>query len=163
PRMGSVILIVPSEATERALFTRTLSDHHLVFAADGEDAYNRFSEVKPNLVIMPLALPNLDAKLLIPLLREQTNGEKTPMVLLAGDMPKARATSLGADEIITLPLDETKIEQKLGPILARQPRPITITEQSEWVQPPPSPSEAENTVVGAPNPYSDGRTEVELV
>ena len=53
PVAGSVLLVVVDDPAHRALFNRYLANtpHHLIFSRDGEDGFDRFSEVKPDLVI----------------------------------------------------------------------------------------------------------------
>ena len=65
------------------MFNRALSDspYRLVFALDGEDAYDRFSEVKPDLVLTDLDLLRLDASELCALIRKDRRGASVPIVV----------------------------------------------------------------------------------
>ena len=49
----SVLLIVVDKPEQRALFNKHLktTPHSLIFATDGEDGFDRYTEVKPDLVI----------------------------------------------------------------------------------------------------------------
>lgn len=136
---GSVLLIVVDNPAHRALFNRYLGGtmHHLVFAMDGEDGFDRFSEVKPDLVIAHVEASRLDGTILCQLVRKQPRGERVPFVLLSEEFTNAeagrqRAATVGADGFLPYPFDRSKLTEQITPLLAfgrpeptgRGPEPI---------------------------------------
>ena len=118
-----VLLIVLADPAHRALFTRYLSGtpHHLVFCPDGEEAYDRFHEVKPDFVVAHLRAPRLDGALLCQLVRQRLGGVKVPFVLV-GETEletegRRRAGEVDADLFIALPISEQRFRIQLDPLL----------------------------------------------
>lgn len=81
---GAVILIAVDKPADRDLFRRALApaQHHLVFSRDGEEAYDRFNDVRPHLLIAHSDLIRMTGTELIGALRRQDGGAKLPMLLL---------------------------------------------------------------------------------
>lgn len=122
---SSVLLIVVDNPAHRALFNRYLGGtaHHLVFATDGEDGFDRFAEVKPDLVIAHVEASRLDGTILCQLVRKQPRGERVPFVLLSEEFsdPEAgrqRAAAVGADGFLPFPFDRAKLNEQITPLLA---------------------------------------------
>lgn len=107
----SILLVVVESPEQRRQFNQALrgTNHRVVYALDGEDGFDRYAEVRPDLVIAHIDAPRLDGTILCQLIRQQSHG-LTP-VLLAGDSfdpgeaGEQRAISLGADGLIRLPLE----------------------------------------------------------
>lgn len=111
--------------------------YRLVFATDGEDGFDRFREVQPDLVLTHLKTVRLDGTILCHLVMQESQGQVG--VVLFGDEPIARGTShaeaVGARAY--LPMDQ--LEGKLAAVLAR-----TLAE-------PPSPPKLEAAGPTAPH------------
>ncbi|MEM7679177.1 MAG: hypothetical protein AAF449_24625, partial [Myxococcota bacterium] len=118
-----VLLILVDQPTQRALFNQHLAStpHHVVYATDGEDAYDRYSEVKPHLVISHLHASRIDGGLLCQFVRQRLGGSHVPYVLV-GDQASAsegerRATEVDADFFLTLPLTDEDFAESIEPLL----------------------------------------------
>ncbi|MCK6546798.1 DnaJ domain-containing protein [Myxococcota bacterium] len=140
---GSVLLIVVANPAHRALFNRYLGGtaHHLVFATDGEDGFDRFGEVKPDLVIAHVEASRLDGTILCQLVRKQPRGDRVPFVLLSEEFttPEAgreRAAIVGADGFLPFPFDRAKLNEQITPLLAFG-RPETTGRGAEPLPPEP--------------------------
>ncbi len=118
-----VILLVVDQPAHRVLFNRALNPtpHHLVFTTDGEDAFDRYPEVKPNLVISHLYSPRLDGGLLCQLIRQRLGGTSVPYVLIGDQECESeglrRATEVEADLFLTLPMGEADLRAQLEVLL----------------------------------------------
>ncbi len=118
-----VLLIVVDSPGRRALLNRLLSSspHHLVFATDGQDAYDRFREVKPNLVLAHIASEPVDGGRLCQLVRQRTDGRATPFVLLGTAALTSeghrRAVEVEADLFIPLPMSEARFTEQIERLL----------------------------------------------
>lgn len=115
----SVLLVVVESPEQRVQFNQALrgTRYRVVYALDGEDGFDRYGEVRPDLVIAHVDAPRLDGTILCQLIRQQSHG-LTP-VLLAGDSfdpgepGDQRAVSLGADGLVRLPLDRATLHAQL--------------------------------------------------
>jgi CheY-like chemotaxis protein len=120
-----VLLVVVDEPAHRALFNRYLANtpHHVVFSHDGEDGFDRFAEVKPDLIIAHVTAPRLDGTILCQLIRQQPRGDVVPFVLLGEELKdpkiaKSRAEIVGADGVLPFPFDRRQLIEKITPLLA---------------------------------------------
>jgi CheY-like chemotaxis protein len=121
---GSVLLIVVDKPAHRMLFNRYLGNttHHLIFANDGEDGFDRFTEVKPDLVIAHVDVPRLDGTILCQLIRQQKGGDQVPYVLLSErftDREAAEASMqvVGADGFLPFPFDRHVLIERIVTLL----------------------------------------------
>ena len=130
---ASVILLIVDNPAHRVLFNRHLksSPHHLVFATDGEDGFDRFAEVKPDLVMIHLNVARLDGTILCQLLRQEPRGEAIPIVLLGEELTdrevaRRRVAAVGADAFLPSPVSPAVLLECITPLLAfGRPRPGT--------------------------------------
>lgn len=127
---SSVFLIVVDNPAHRVQLNRYLANthHHLVYATDGEDGFDRFAEVKPDIVLIYAHVSRLDGTILCQLIRQQPNGEQTPIVMMADEASNRSedwATSVGADAMLRLPFDRAALLTCIAPLLAtgRPPPP----------------------------------------
>lgn len=104
---GALLLIVIARPEQRRRFNLCFSDldHRLVYTFDGDDAFDRFVEVRPDLVIAYENTPRLDGPLLCQLIRRQ-GGAEVPIVLLADEeVSSERLAETGADACLTWPFE----------------------------------------------------------
>lgn len=145
---GSVLLVVVDDPAHRALFNRYLGNtpHHLIFSHDGEDGFDRFSEVKPDLVIAHVNAPRLDGTILCQLIRQQPRGETTPFVLLGEEfkdpeLGAARVAVVGADGFLPCPFERRALIERITPLLAfGRPDPSQLPLDPEMIEAPSRPS-----------------------
>ena len=108
------ILIVDDERPIRRFLKTTLVAHgfDVVEAFSGSDALNLTSEIKPDIVILDLGLPDMDGTDVIRSLREWT---KIPIIILSvrdKENEKIAAFDIGADDYLTKPFS-------VGELIAR--------------------------------------------
>lgn len=121
---AALLLIVIDRPEQRRRFNLVFSDseHRLVYTFDGEDAFDRFVEVRPDLVIVYEKTPRLDGPLLCQLIRRQ-GGADTPIVLLADDVvSEARLRALGADAGLAWPFERGDVLPLVESLLSHPPR-----------------------------------------
>lgn len=107
------ILIVDDSRTSRKIVRRLLEDagHEVVGeAADGDEAYLKYKELKPELVTMDITMPNTDGIQALRLIRHFDHEAHVVMITAAGQKEKMiQALKEGADEFITKPIDQDEI------------------------------------------------------
>jgi CheY-like chemotaxis protein len=121
----SVLLIVVDDASHRGLFNRFLKQtpHSLVFASNGEDAFERYSEIKPDLVIAHVNSSRLDGTVLCQLVRQQPGGEAVPFVLVGEEffdnaIAQQKKRAVRADACLPIPFTKSALVQCITPLLA---------------------------------------------
>ncbi|MEQ8278358.1 MAG: DnaJ domain-containing protein [Deltaproteobacteria bacterium] len=184
---SSVVLIIIDDPEHRTLLNRFFSstDYHLVYAMDGEDGFDRYNEVKPDLVMLYAHVKRLDGTILCQLIRQQTRGEDTPIVMMVNESSHRApewASSVGADAMLRVPFERARVLSTIAPLLANgrpAPPPVIPRALSEpglsdptdvlgapltpvpipTAGPPPRSSSNEpdmDTVVSYQNPFYEG-------
>lgn len=127
---SSVLLVIIDDAEQRALLNRYFQStaYHLVFAMDGEDGFDRFNEVKPNLVLLYAHVSRLDGTILCQLIRQQPRGEATPVVMMVDETSHRTedwAKAVGADAMLQIPFERASLLSVVAPLLTngRPPAP----------------------------------------
>lgn len=116
------ILIAEDDATSLHLLRKFLEakGHFVIAAMNGQEALDKFSKEKPELVLLDVMMPKLDGWMVLQKLRE--SGAKTPVIMVtAKDSTddKVRGFSTGADDYITKPFDLREVEARIEAVMRR--------------------------------------------
>ncbi|MBW4330432.1 response regulator [Stakelama sp. CBK3Z-3] len=112
--MSKLILTVDDSASMRMLLKATLTaqGYRIESANDGKHGLERMHEVRPDLLITDINMPEMDGFELIEAVRGITDFRGTPILVLStefSDEKKSRARSAGATGWITKPFEPTKL------------------------------------------------------
>ena len=115
------ILIVDDENDFIELLQYKLAGHgyDLIVANDGVHALSQARQMKPNLILLDILLPDLDGLSVCEILRRQPATKKIPIIFmsaLTGDITK-RTASMHAEDFFTKPLDLNRLEKRIGELL----------------------------------------------
>lgn len=102
---GAVILVVDDEKPIRRFLKAALAAHHFIVheAETGKEALMQVANLKPDVVILDLGLPDMDGIEVTRRLREWT---QIPVIILSvrdQEKEKIRALDAGADDYLTKP------------------------------------------------------------
>lgn len=102
---GAQVLIVDDETQIRRFLRISLeaNGYHVHETASGEEAIVRTAQLRPDLVILDMGLPDIDGLEVLKRLREWT---QTPVIILSvrdSDRDKVAALDAGADDYLTKP------------------------------------------------------------
>jgi len=111
------LFLIEDNADDRDLFSRAVAlsklDLRVTFAKDAPEAVLRLNRIGkfagtslPNLIILDLALPGLQGKTLLQVIRSAYNSRSVPVVILTGsarERDKAECESLGISEYALKP------------------------------------------------------------
>ena len=116
------ILIAEDDATSLHLLRKFLEakGHFVITAMNGQEALDKFSKEKPELVLLDVMMPRLDGWTVLQKLRE--SGARTPVIMVtAKDSTddKVRGFSTGADDYITKPFDLREVEARVEAVMRR--------------------------------------------
>jgi two-component system KDP operon response regulator KdpE len=119
--MSVRILVVDDDESIRSTLTQHLRDHgfDVVTAPDGAEGLERFTAVRPDLVLTDLAMPRADG---FHLIRDIRAAGDTPVLVLSvrgGDADKVRALDLGADDFVVKPFSALELLARVRAQLRR--------------------------------------------
>lgn len=107
------ILIIDDSRTSRRVLRNLLSENgHEVIgeASDGQDGYEKYIELKPDVVTLDITMPVLDGLGSLEKILTYDDKAKVIMVTAAGQKEKmVSAIKLGAVEFIQKPFDKNQI------------------------------------------------------
>lgn len=116
-----MILVVEDDLSVRKLITTTLETKRYQYreAERGATALKAFEEVRPNVIILDLGLPDIDGTEIIRRIRRYSD---CPIVVLScrhEDKDKIQALDLGADDYLTKPFSVDELLARLRVSLRR--------------------------------------------
>jgi DNA-binding response OmpR family regulator len=115
------ILLVDDEQAVQTLLTYPLrkEGYDVVGAADGQEALNRFSEERFDLVVLDVMLPKLDG---IEVCRRLRTRSQVPIIMLTAkgdEIDKVAGLEIGADDYITKPFSVREFRSRVKAALRR--------------------------------------------
>jgi two-component system, OmpR family, response regulator len=115
------ILLVDDEQAVQTLLTYPLrkEGYEVVGAMDGQEALNRFSEERFDLVVLDIMLPKLDG---IEVCRRLRTRSQVPIIMLTAkgdEIDKIAGLEMGADDYITKPFSVREFRSRVKAALRR--------------------------------------------
>jgi diguanylate cyclase (GGDEF)-like protein len=112
------VLIADDDAGTRLLVTAAVEQlgHRCTVAEDGREAWSRYQELLPDVVITDWQMPGMDGTELAEAIRGLESAPYAYVIVLTGaaDEDAARRTmEVGADDLLLKPLDAAQLERKL--------------------------------------------------
>lgn len=106
------ILIVEDEAKLANLFKEALSDYFysITIAVDGQDGYEKFLKIKPDLVMTDINMPNMNG--LDMTIKIKENKPTTPIIILSAFSDKdklLKAIDIGINKYFIKPFDPDEV------------------------------------------------------
>jgi two-component system KDP operon response regulator KdpE len=116
-----LVLVADDEPRITKLVSMALSDEgfRVVTAAGGEEALAKAEEVRPDIVLLDIVMPDLDG---IEVMRQLRERRPVPVILLTakGSAPdKAKGLDLGADDYIAKPFYLDELAARVRAVLRR--------------------------------------------
>jgi len=120
-REGPRILLVDDEQSVQTLLTYPLrkEGYEVVTATDGQQALDRFTEHRFDLVVLDIMLPKLDG---IEVCRRIRTRSQVPIIMLTAkgdEIDKVAGLEMGADDYITKPFSVTEFRSRVKAALRR--------------------------------------------
>jgi DNA-binding response OmpR family regulator len=121
-----LILIVEDDEDSRQMlkFLLEMWKFRVIEAADGLEAFTIAENLRPDLILMDVKLPNSDGFEATRRIRESEHINLTPIIFLTGcaeEIYRLAAGTAGADEYLVKPLDFPLLENTLEKYVSRQP------------------------------------------
>jgi DNA-binding response OmpR family regulator len=117
-----LILIVDDEPAMVGAISALVgrAGHRVVTAYDGNAALRRFSEERPDLVLLDLAMPGLDG---VEVCRAIRRISQTPIIVLTGEADeraKVEALDTGADDYVVKPFGKQELLARIRAVMRRR-------------------------------------------
>ena len=117
-----LILIVDDEPAMVGAISALVgrAGHRVVTAYDGNSALRRFSEERPDLVLLDLAMPGLDG---VEVCRAIRRTASTPIIVLTGEADeraKVEALDTGADDYVVKPFGKQELLARIRAVMRRR-------------------------------------------
>ena len=110
--MARKILIIDDEAHVRRLIEAVLgrAGYEVITAINGDDGLAKLGSKKPELVILDVAMPEMDGFEVLERIQDNPQTRKTPVIMLTGkDQTAARARQANVTAYISKPFDNIKL------------------------------------------------------
>jgi two-component system KDP operon response regulator KdpE len=116
-----LVLVADDEQRITKLVSMALTDEgfRVVTAAGGEEALVKAEEVRPDIVLLDIVMPDLDG---IEVMRQIRERRSVPVILLTGKgsaSDKAKGLDLGADDYIAKPFHLDELAARVRAVLRR--------------------------------------------
>ena len=123
--MVSRILIVDDEMdlVELVKFRLAGLGCEFLVASDGVQALSQARQLKPDLILLDILLPDLDGLSVCEILRRQPATRKIPVIFmsaLSGDVTR-RTVAMQAEDFFTKPLDFDRLQRRIAGLLNCEP------------------------------------------
>jgi CheY-like chemotaxis protein len=121
------VLVVDDDPAIRRLLKRILShfDCEVQIAGNGVEALAMIATTPPDLVLLDLAMPEMDGLATLTAMREAGSTDLTVVSItaVADRASVTRMADLGVADYVLKPINPTVVHQRLGRILARLSHP----------------------------------------
>lgn len=118
--MANIMIVDDSRTSRKILREMLVRNGHVVVgeAANGEEGYLMYKELKPEVVTMDITMPVMDGVECLSLIKKENPDAKVLMLTAAGQKEKMlEAIKRGASEYIMKPVNEADILAALERIL----------------------------------------------
>lgn len=122
--MSKKILIVEDYEDTRSFMKYLLEDkgYQVSEARDGIEAFDRFKQIHPDLILMDISLPEVDGLTATKAIREiEEDGEYIPIIAVTafGRLYYKKAIEAGCNELIDKPVDFESLEPVISHYLEK--------------------------------------------
>jgi DNA-binding response OmpR family regulator len=125
--MSRTILVVDDEPTLRETLAEALDadGFTVVTAADGREALVKFREVRPDLLVLDLMLPELSGIEVCRIIRAESGVPILMLTAREAEIDKVVGLELGADDYVTKPFSLRELLARIRALLRRAERQAT--------------------------------------
>ena len=140
-RAGAKFLIVDDQEYNISLLNRILRRaqyEHLHCTTNPGELMSLFHEIRPDIILLDLHMPEVDGFTLLKQLSERIgDGEYLPIIVLTADAtPEARAEALrlGAHDFVTKPLDRLEVVLRINNLLKTRFYHLQLQDQNQRLE-----------------------------
>lgn len=117
-----VILLVEDDELNRDMLYRRLTrkNYDVEVAANGLEGVNKAVELKPDIVLMDMRMPEMDGIEATRVIRKTASIQHLPVIALSGDIMESdrdKALAAGCNDYDTKPVDLARLVKKITALL----------------------------------------------
>jgi two-component system, OmpR family, KDP operon response regulator KdpE len=125
----ATLLLVEDDPSTLSVLVEALKDqYNTLLATDAETALLLLKAQPPDLILLDLALPDLDGVLLITQIRQTSNVPIVVLTARTGQLDRVQSLRNGADDYILKPFDLDDLDSRISVVLKRAARPLESKE-----------------------------------
>jgi DNA-binding response OmpR family regulator len=127
---GKTILVIDDSETVRAAVTDRLErgGYSVAGAADGREGLRRLYEIKPDVVLLDVVMPELDGWKTLELIRDVSD---VPVIMLTSrdtELERVRGLRGGADDYVGKPFSPAELSARIEAVLRRSGETVEAKE-----------------------------------
>ncbi|MCD4780831.1 MAG: response regulator [Candidatus Omnitrophica bacterium] len=120
------ILVIDDDLTDLRIIDKNISSHNyeVITAATPQDGLNKAKEIKPDLIILDIIMPDIDGAEVYSLLKKEPETHNIPVIFLTAALDKEKNEQvLGPDieedffNIIAKPFNEKEVIDRIKSII----------------------------------------------
>ena len=120
---ATLVIVVDDSITVRKVTTRLLERHgmEVVTAKDGVDAIARLQDIQPDIMLLDIEMPRMDGFEVATRVRHDERLKDLPIIMITsrtGEKHRERARSLGVNEYLGKPYQETQLLEVIGNLVS---------------------------------------------
>ncbi len=105
-KVQDTVLVIDDEPAVQRMLKRILhrAGYHVVTAASGSEAFAKFSNPYPHLILLDISMPEMDGFEVLMCLKDRTEKYEIPIILITGldtSQNHVRALDMGADDFMS--------------------------------------------------------------
>ncbi|MBU0884769.1 MAG: response regulator, partial [Gammaproteobacteria bacterium] len=122
----TLVMVVDDSVTVRKVTSRLLERNgmNVLTAKDGVDAISQLQERKPDIMLLDIEMPRMDGFEVATLVRHDEGLKDLPIIMITsrtGEKHRERAMSLGVNEYLGKPYQESLLLETIQQLVGRQP------------------------------------------
>lgn len=124
-RQTPLVMVVDDSVTVRKVTSRLLERHGLdvIVAKDGVDAMTKLQDTTPDLILLDIEMPRMDGFEVASQVRHNERLQSVPIIMITsrtGEKHRNRAFSLGVNDFMGKPYQETQLVEAMQSILGTE-------------------------------------------
>ena len=125
---GPLVLVCDDDPSVRAVVQAMLEqqDYRAIAVASGQEAIAQAAALLPNVILLNLRMPGMNGWETLAALKENSETENIPVVILSGLMPNAKEDHPEVSDWLVKPAEQQRLCQALERALTRQNREIKV-------------------------------------
>jgi two-component system, sensor histidine kinase ChiS len=132
------ILVVEDNSDMRNFLTTLLENYYTVqCAVDGKDGFDKINELKPDLIITDVMMPNIDGYTMTKMIKEDSKLKRIPVLMLTAKADiahKIEGLEYGADDYLTKPFNSKELLVRIKTLLKTREYEKIIVARNEEIE-----------------------------
>ena len=121
----SKILIVDDSTVNNVLLEAILTErgHSVIISSDGQEALNKMSGKKPDLILLDIMMPGMSGFDFLKIVRKDKKFKQVPVIMVSAKVDakdKKKALEMGAADYVVKPVDIENITEIVERVLQKE-------------------------------------------